>query len=333
MYNYFSSFSDDVVIPMDLSKDIDDIYFDINLISTLFDVVEGIINATLEDPNAKIENETLRMRRRRLSGVKGLDLPEDQKEFLRKSPFIDPRGSFYLPIRSRENIEYVYAHAVTQSVIYSAKDTNDYLVNTVHDFANLRISASSSGGMKNTIYKFITDWMDKFNIGKSYRITSTGGEAHVVKIINKNDNIVNMADLGMGSIQLMILLFRIATTMYSARRWTRTIILEEPEQNLHPMLQSKLAEFLLEIYEKYGFNFIVETHSEYLVRSTQVIVGDKYNTPEKLKENPFRVIYFPNEGVPYDMKYTKSGRFEEKFGEGFFDEAAKLHMQVLENSR
>lgn len=231
-----------------------------------------------------------------------------------------------------ESIEYIYAHAVTQSIIYSAKDTNDYLVKTVHDFANCRISRSSKGN-KNEIYRFIKKWMEQFGIGIDYNVHSVGGEAHIVKIKNADGQSINMADLGMGSIQLMILLFRIGTVLDQSNAYNTTVILEEPEQNLHPKLQSKLAELLHELYSKYRIRFIVETHSEYLIRKTQVMVGELYNTDEKLRENPFRVYYFPSDGNPYDMEYTPSGKFAKPFGEGFFDEAANLHMAVLRNSR
>jgi predicted ATPase len=51
---------------------------------------------------------------------------------------------------------------------------------------------------------------------------------------------------------------------------------------MHPEYQSKLATLFHEIHETYGFNFIVEAHSEYLVRRSQVIVArQKYNNDEK----------------------------------------------------
>lgn len=85
--------------------------------------------------------------------------------------------------------------------------------------------------------------------------------------------------------------------------------------------------------QEYGFKFIIETHSEYLIRKTQVIVGDNFKTEEDLKKNPFKVYYFPADGIPYDMGYTTSGLFKEKFGDGFINEAGRLHMTVLKNSK
>lgn len=252
--------------------------------------------------------------------------------------FILPDSDY---IKKYIRIEYLYAHAVTQTVLYSAKDTNDYLSMTIHEFA------SKTKSNEDYRKKFITHWMEEFNIGKDYDIKSIGGEAHIVKIKNNDGEEVNLADKGMGSIQLMVLLFRLAialpkmpTKSSSKNRLklnmgdSRIIIIEEPEQNLHPMLQSKLANLFYELNTDYGFRFLIETHSEYLIRKTQVIVGEKFknsNSDEFEKENPFKVYYFPQSGIPYDMEYTNKGGFKQKFGDGFFNEASRLNSSVIKN--
>lgn len=243
-------------------------------------------------------------------------------------------GSSYFPMFLLTsfivNVDYIYAHAVTQTIIYSAKDTNDYFVKTIHEFASLRVDDNIRAK------KFIHKWMQEFKIGENYKIESVGGEAHVVKINSMDGTSVNLADKGMGSIRLMILLFRLATkiqqsssTISNRVNSNITIIIEEPEQNLHPTLQSKLADLFFELYNNYGFKFLIETHSEYLIRKTQLIVKEKYNTDDKLKNCPFKVYYFPSDGNPYSMIYKKSGIFDNNFGTGFFDEASNLAFELF----
>ena len=180
--------------------------------------------------------------------------------------------------------------------------------------------------------------MKTFKIGQDYEITSVGGEAHLVRIQNFDGEWVNLADKGMGSIQLMILLFRIATKMaeagigYGGKTVISLLIIEEPEQNLHPMLQSELADFFYSLNKNYGFQFIIETHSEYLIRKSQVIVAREHfaSQEELIKESPFKVIYFPGDGkLPYDMLYRPDGKFSNEFGHGFFDEASNLVFDIL----
>lgn len=259
-----------------------------------------------------------------------IGLADDVRQFLSNKKRYFNDLYFSINRQAETNVEYIYAHAVTQTVLFSAKDTNDYHVKTIHEFASLQIGLGSPAN------DFILTWMEKFNIGLDFKIKSVGGEAHIVQIQNLDGEWVNLADKGMGSIQLMILLFRIATKMteagigFGGTNVDTLLIIEEPEQNLHPMLQSKLADFFYTLYKDYGFRFIVETHSEYLIRKSQVIVGAA-NKDNAEFENPFKVYYFPSEGDPYDLPYAKSGRFEEQFGSGFFDEATKWNREILRN--
>ena len=117
---------------------------------------------------------------------------------------------------------------------------------------------------------------------------------------------------------------RLATIVTSNER-LKTVVIEEPEQNLHPALQSKLADLFYNIYQETGCQIIVETHSEYIVRKSQVIVS---NLSEG-EENPFKVYYFPSKRKPYELRYAPDGSFLDRFGTGFYDEAAQLHRQIL----
>ena len=330
---------------VEFSFNISDYYFGYGreLISTLISSVEEAIDATL---GINAADDTIGIDEFPPSR-QALDIGEDIVKFLNVYVKIFGRRyrrnqfAFMLPrpIRTLFNIEYLYAHAVTQTVIYSAKDTNDYLSRTIHEYASI---PKTSNDHRKT---FIIRWMKEFGIGKDFDITSVGGEAHIVKIQNNDEEKVNLSDKGMGSIQLMVLLFRLAISLprrtitdEETRRKSimypaRIIIIEEPEQNLHPMLQSKLADFLFELNKDYGYRFIIETHSEYLIRKTQVLVKENFNDVNRpLKENPFKVYYFnsaSSEKPYYEIVYQNDGNFSNDFGRGFFDEASNLAFEIL----
>ena len=84
-------------------------------------------------------------------------------------------------------------------------------------------------------------------------------------------------------------------------------------------------------WQKYNVNFIIETHSEYLIRRSQVIVaGRKYKSNAEVEEKcPFQTYYIPNGAHPYSLGYRKDGKFKEKFGSGFYDEASNLAFEIL----
>lgn len=237
-------------------------------------------------------------------------------------------------------IEYITAHAANQNTIYNTADRNDYIAQTVHGFVRAKIGR----GQKE--YVFVTDWMRKFGVGHDFDVISIDGEAYRVKIKDKDDSTVNLADKGMGSIQLMILLLRLATTLreYEPQNIVAleesdqlrypTIIIEEPEQNLHPKVQSQLADLFLYLNKEYHCKFVVETHSEYLIRKTQVLVSkENFEDNFSMKENnPFMVYYFNGEDEKkpyYPMEYRTDGNFSNEFGTGFFDAATKLLYDIL----
>lgn len=234
----------------------------------------------------------------------------------------------------RPRIYYIQAHGVSQKMLYTIDDKNDFMAQAIHKYARLGIVRGSDTDM------FIRKWMSEFGIGKDYNILPIGGEGYTFKVkTDDDDEGVNLADMGMGANQLMVLLLSLATIMYEEgyqgdggrkNNIPRFIAIEEPEQNLHPKLQSKLADLIAEVAKKENYKFLIETHSEYLIRRTQVLVAEMNLREEELeKQNPFKVYYFPADGVPYDMKYRRDGRFAEEFGAGFFDEASNLAISLF----
>ena len=237
-------------------------------------------------------------------------------------------------------IEYITAHAANQNTIYNTADRNDYIAQTVHGFVRAKIAR----GQKE--YTFVTDWMRKFGVGHDFDVISIDGEAYRVKIKDEDNSTVNLADKGMGSIQLMILLLRLATILreYDPQNIVAlegsdqlrypTIIIEEPEQNLHPKVQSLLADLFLYLNKEYHCKFVVETHSEYLIRKTQVLVArEGYEGEASMKNNnPFKVYYFDGENKDksyYSMEYRTDGKFSNEFGTGFFDTASNLAFELF----
>lgn len=118
-----------------------------------------------------------------------------------------------------------------------------------------------------------------------------------------------------------------------------TLLIEEPEANLHPSLQSKMAELFIDAAARFNVQFLIETHSEYLIYKFQEYIGRKivnpddvkmyyFNNPndvrERLKDKYINQVHIDQDGsIDYD-KY---------FGKGFFDEQTNLKLSLLNIQR
>ena len=188
--------------------------------------------------------------------------------------------------------------------------------------------------------------MRKFDVGYDLDITFVAGEAYDVKIYEseeKKEKEISsyLADKGMGSLQVMTIILRIASLIREKKKINNkakifTLLIEEPELNLHPDLQSKLTDFFHEINKEYGFNFIVETHSEYMIRKAQLIaIKQDYIKNQDINPNPFKVFYFHKVQGPYELKIISDGMFDRDFGNGSFNviDDIALDIFLLNNSK
>ena len=209
---------------------------------------------------------------------------------------------------------------------------------------------------------FLTHWIGKdgFDICKSLSVESVmGGAAIALKLIKYDGTETYLTDEGFGLTQLISMLINIETAILNARGVKynnylyqseldgldtlkfyyeqQTIAVEEPEIHLHPDYQAKLAEMFMSASE-YNIHFMVETHSEYLIRKSQVIVSNNNysNEIELKKNNPFKVFYVDgnrNDEVLYELGYEITGGFKRKFGPGFYNIAADFDMEIIRKEK
>lgn len=228
--------------------------------------------------------------------------------------------------KSFPHIEYIYAHSISKRVFFSIDDRNDYIARTLHEAYQTRALK------QNEISGFVRQWLKKFKIGDKIEIKRVDGEGYTIKIVDEDGRSKNLVDIGTGSAQIVLLLLKVAIILTTRQTEAVLLVIEEPEQNMHPNYQSLLADLFFAMQQE-GVRLLIETHSEYMIRRSQVLVArmsseKNYSQEELDAKNPFRVVYFPESGQPYDMHYKVNGDFEHLFGEGFFDAAAKNRVEL-----
>jgi predicted ATPase len=209
----------------------------------------------------------------------------------------------------------------------------------------------------NKYYEFklwMSRWLERFEIGSSINVNnieSTG--IYTIEIIDENANKRNLRDFGFGVSQIVTLLLSpyksdfVLDTYQSELNGDLTtrkerfynkqplFYLEEPESNLHPNWQSLLMELIVDINQRFGIRFIIETHSEYMNRKLQYLMADK---TRNLDTKNALVYYFnsdknvnESEGEPKIKKISldKSGSLSDNFGPGFYDEAINIQFDLL----
>lgn len=235
-----------------------------------------------------------------------------------------------------KDIAYVDSSSALVRRLYSVEDENKMCV-----ALNKLVKYGKTGN-------FVNKWLrEKFEIADSIKVVGTEEGIGIMVYLVKGDNKLLLADEGYGITQLVSLLLQIENNINEYMRYDSVydedadiyrnkpyylqsfIAVEEPEVHLHPKYQSLLADMFVEAYQKYNIHFIIETHSEYLIRKLQVMVADKDNA---LTPNDVSLNYVEKEdGISTNRKIEilEDGRLSEPFGPGFFDEATDLSMRLL----
>ena len=265
---------------------------------------------------------------------------EEEKEEKKRNSFMSFLVNEVITTWFTKGIEYINSSSAIINRLYSSEDENK-MSKALRTWNERSSSYHQLGDFPDIIqYKpgrFLNKWVKIFNLGDSIEIEGTSEGLGMLIYLVKEGKRRLLADEGYGITQLVSLLLQIDNKIELERPDykeyvcpTKVICVEEPEVHLHPKYQSLLAEMFVEAYQRYNIRFIIETHSEYLIRKLQVMVADKEKalSPDDVSLN---YVEKDENGVSSNRKIEilEDGRLSEPFGPGFFDEADTLAMEIL----
>jgi predicted ATPase len=135
----------------------------------------------------------------------------------------------------------------------------------------------------------------------------------------------SIVDVGYGvGLQIPIIL---QTIICFVQKSNDILIIEQPEIHLHPALHAKFIEVLI----KYAGNtrFIIETHSEHIIRKLQVL-----SKKEFINKNEINIYYFKNTHGLFEISnhdIAEDGHLVPSFPKGFYDNSYTLSRSLYES--
>lgn len=222
---------------------------------------------------------------------------------------------------SLKNIKYLNPLSSNPKRIYLNKDAqSEYENSDLEKFTNLVTTNQISIANISKFNKILKEYgiADGIKVNNSKKLPVSELR---VKIKNLTSNIF---DVGYGvSLQIPM----IFEAFIAEQEGGETFIIEQPEVHLHPKLQSKFIETLLKLGEKN--NYIIETHSEHIVRMLQVIVKKELYG---VSNNDTQILYFIRGDKNFEVsehKLDKDGKMKMQFPSGFYDTSYNLTKELM----
>lgn len=252
------------------------------------------------------------------------------------------------------DLYYSGTNSVEVKRLYSLEDNSDFVITLKQYLKNKREIYYKSSVKKYEPGTFMSKWLSEFDLAHHVSIDvhadGYGAIVHLYEDENDKEGLL-LADKGYGVTQLFAILLKIENAIIQTTLNTMshrynltgfdqikeglrpysylypiTVALEEPENHLHPSMQSLFAEMIVDAYKTYGVQFMIESHSEYIIRKLQTIFAEG-----KLTDPDIRLLYVNSLNsndlnVPqvYRIGINEDGSLDNVFGKGFLDEADSL---------
>lgn len=248
------------------------------------------------------------------------------------------KASWKTLIQRVNSINYLSTIREENSRIYTATNNSPF-IKLLKDYNSNEFQHS----------RFINKYLNAFKIGKEISVKYTLKYQLIgVSVVTFEGTKRDLVDFGYGIKQLILILIQISVLAEINKRTIEDydeegeymydfykpsmLLVEEPETNLHPKWQSLLADMFVEANQNFNIQFIIETHSEYLIRKFQTLVAKN-----NIKGVNIKIFYLRSpQNISDNKKQIETLNIEEDgsidyhvFDKGFFDESYNLEFGLL----
>jgi predicted ATPase len=141
--------------------------------------------------------------------------------------------------------------------------------------------------------------------------TMKGGRFELNVQVNKNSELASLTDVGFGISQFLPIIVADLQMKDGS-----CLAISQPEIHLHPKIQATLGDYFCKQVNHTDKQYIVETHSEYLINRMRLLIVKGELKPEDVK-----LYYMENDGIKtttYAIELTTDGQIKNA-PQGFFD--------------
>lgn len=124
-----------------------------------------------------------------------------------------------------------------------------------------------------TVEQYVAKWLKELRLIHDFRVVSVGDGSQLYEVRVKRtprSADVLLTDVGFGVSQILPVLVLCLFVPEGS-----TVLLEQPEIHLHPSVQARLADIMIDTWKRRGVQIIVESHSEHLLRRLQRRIAEE----------------------------------------------------------
>jgi predicted ATPase len=199
----------------------------------------------------------------------------------------------------RELTNYIGAFRSIPRRTYLEQNKKEFKINTEGDGYLDQIvewDKLSNGKMKELVKT-----MMKLDLIEDIKIRRLSGGIFEVLVKPTNSNVLtSLANVGFGVSQFMPIIVADLQLPNNS-----TLFLAEPEIHLHPSIQSKFGDYIVNNINNTDKNYVIETHSEYFLNKIRLAI-----VKGELKKEDVKVYFLENSGDDtdvFDIDFTKTG--------------------------